>query len=345
MAYEIVRQESSEDPGRRSRLWDVDDINEVLEYDKGTRAIRSIQMHLLEIGNSKLKLSPYIFAKMSKLQFLDFYRKNDQDFFNLPKRLVSFPSELRYLRWKCYPMKSLPDNFSAAKLVILDLSGSKVQKLWDGVQKLNLGLCTSLITLTTYTHLCCLSDLNVGGCKDIREFSVTSENMIKLNLGGTCIKALPSTFGCQSKLEILSLTRSCIERLPSCIKNLTRLRCLDVRLCSEIQTIPELPLSLETLRAEKCKLLKTMLLPSAASEQFKENRKRVGFWNCLNLDEHSLMTIGLNVQINVIKFAYQHLSTQKHDHVENYDDYHDNYHSYQAMYVYPGSRIPDWFVC
>ncbi|TKY72745.1 hypothetical protein E2542_SST01490 [Spatholobus suberectus] len=68
------------------------------------------------------------------------------------------------------------------------------------------------------------------------------------------------------------------------------------------------------------------------------------FWNCLNLDEHSLVAIGLNTQINVIKFANHHLSTLNHDHVENYNDYDyaDNYHSYQAIYVYPGSSVPEW---
>ena len=34
MGREVVRQESSEDPGKRSRLWDFDDICDVLENDK-----------------------------------------------------------------------------------------------------------------------------------------------------------------------------------------------------------------------------------------------------------------------------------------------------------------------
>jgi hypothetical protein len=75
-----------------------------------------------------------------------------------------------------------------------------------------------------------------------------------------------------------------------------------------------------------------------------ENKKRIEFWNCLNLDELSLLNIGLNIQINLIKFAYQHLSTLEHDYYdESYVDYKDNYDSYQAVYVYHGSSVPDWF--
>jgi len=34
MGREVVRQESSENPGKRSRLWDHDDICDVLKNDK-----------------------------------------------------------------------------------------------------------------------------------------------------------------------------------------------------------------------------------------------------------------------------------------------------------------------
>jgi len=72
---------------------------------------------------------------MSNLQFLDFhgkYIRDDMDF--LPEGLEYLPSNIRYLRWKQCPLRSLPEKFSAKDLVILDLSDSCVQKLWDGMQ-------------------------------------------------------------------------------------------------------------------------------------------------------------------------------------------------------------------
>jgi len=170
---------------------------------------------------------------------------------------------------------------------------------------------------------------------------VTLEDIVELNLSFCPINALPSSFGCQSKLETLDLRFSEIESIPSNIKNLTRLRKLDIRDCSELLALPELPSSIEILLVE-CESLKTVLFPSTVAEQLKENKKRVEFWNCLNLDELSLINIGLNVQINLIKFAYQHLSTLEHD---DYVDYKDNFDSYQAMYVYPGISVPEWLEC
>jgi hypothetical protein len=86
----------------------------------------------------KLKLSPSTFANMRNLQFLYVPNVYDHDSFDLlPQGLHSMPPELRYLCWMHYPLKSLPDEFSAEKLVILDLSYSRVEKLWHGMQVRN----------------------------------------------------------------------------------------------------------------------------------------------------------------------------------------------------------------
>ncbi|KAL3038167.1 hypothetical protein AAZX31_01G114700 [Glycine max] len=388
MAWEIVRQESIEDPGNRSRLMDPNDIYEVLKYNKGTEAIRSIRADMSVIR--KLQLSPHIFTKMSKLQFLYFPSKYNQDGLSLlPHGLQSFPVELRYVAWMHYPLKSLPKNFSAKNIVMFDLSCSQVEKLWDGVQNLmnlkelkvsgsenlkelpdlskatnlevlDINICPrltsvspsilslnklkrlsiaycSLTKITSKNHLPSLSFLNLESCKKLREFSVTSENMIELDLSSTRVNSLPSSFGRQSKLKILRLRDSGINSLPSSFKNLTRLQYLTVYKSRELCTLTELPLSLKTLDATDCTSLKTVLFPSIA-QQFKENRKEVLFWNCLKLDEHSLKAIGLNAHINVMRFAYQHLSAPD----ENYDDYDRTYESYQVKYVYPGGIVPEW---
>lgn len=391
---EIVRQESSGDPGSRSRLWD-DDIYEVLKNDKGTEEIRSIWMPLPTLR--KMKLSPSTFSKMRNLQFLYVPNVYDQDGFDLlPQGLHSMPPELRYLCWMHYPLKSLPDEFSAEKLVILDLSYSQVEKLWHGMQnllnlkevlklfysrflkelpdfskalnlevldmhfcgqltsvhpsifslekleKLDLSHCTSLTKLTSDTHSSSLRYISLKFCKNIRKFSVTSENMIELDLQYTQINALPASFGRQTKLEILHIGNCSIESFPSCFKNLIRLQYLDIRYCLELQTLPELRQSLEVLHVRGCTSLEIVLFPSIP-EQFKENRNRVVFANCLKLDEHSLTNIVLNAQINIMKFAYQHVSASDHDFHNKFNDYKDHNDSYQALYAYPGNSVPKWF--
>lgn len=156
--------------------------------------------------------------------------------------------------------------------------------------------------------------------------------MIELDLQFTSINALPSSIGHQSKLETLHLGGTYIETLPTSLKHLTSLRHLDISYCWELRTLQELPPSHEKLDADGCISLETILFPSKVTEQLKENRKRVEFWNCLKLDDHSLKAIGLNAQINMMKLAYQHLSTK---------DDHQDYHV-EAFYVYPGSIVPEW---
>jgi hypothetical protein len=79
-----------------------------------------------------------------------------------------------------------------------------------------------------------------------------------------------------------------------------------------------------------------VLFPSIP-EQFNDNRNRVVFTNCLKLDEHSLANIVFNAQINIMKFAYKHVSASEHDFHNKFND------SYQALYVYPGNNVPEWF--
>lgn len=41
------------------------------------------------------------------------------------------PAELKYLQWKRCPLKTLPSEFCMQHLVVLDLSTSKIRKLWE----------------------------------------------------------------------------------------------------------------------------------------------------------------------------------------------------------------------
>ncbi|RYR39905.1 hypothetical protein Ahy_A09g045547 isoform B [Arachis hypogaea] len=398
-AYEIVRQESIEDPGKRSRLWDSNDIYQVLKADKGSEAIRSISAKL-PLLNKKLQLSPRVFAKMSNLQFLDIlapytcpsYFPQDQMSLYFPEGLESLPNELRLLVWLHYPMEALPTQFSAENLQILSLPVNRVKELWHQEQNLQslkvvvlecstqltespdfsnainlevLGLssslklihvhpsvfsleklttlylvnCVSLTSLISDTHLRSLRYLFLSGCTALKEFSVISMNMVYLYLEHTGIKQLPASIGIQSKLEKLNLANSTIEYLPETIKHLLRLRSLNLRDCRELQTLPELPPNIEDLNVEGCISLKTVLFPVTVAEQMKEERKKVAFWNCVALDQHSLEAIGLNAQLNIMK----HLSRFESDSYQDYDADYDA-DGATASYVYPGSRIPKWLL-
>lgn len=87
----------------------------------------------------KKKLIPGIFAEMSsRLQFLEISVENNDDLFDqvypLAEELQFLETELRFLCGLHYPLKSLPENFSTDKLVILKLQHGRMEKLWEGLK-------------------------------------------------------------------------------------------------------------------------------------------------------------------------------------------------------------------
>ncbi|WJX86497.1 hypothetical protein P8452_68803 [Trifolium repens] len=349
MAWEIVRKESDDDLGKQSRLLDPDDIYHILKNNKGSEAIKSLATDLSII--KELQLNPNVFAKMNKLQYLDIYSKGYScDFVQSRggcrvrelwqednKDLVN----LKYLKLGSSSyLVELPDLSSAANLEVIDLrlctalislhpSVFTLNKL----EKLDMGGCLSLRSLKSNIHLSSLRYLYLGGCTSLKEFSLTSKEMVKLNLELTGIKQLPSSIGLQIKLEKLLLGNSHIENFPKSVKLLTSLRHLGLQDCRKLQSLPELPSSLIALDASGCLSLENVTFPSTAIQMLKEKKTRVAFWNCLKLNEHSLKAMELNAQINMMKFAHQHISMSRS-------------HPYDAKgtYVYPGSNVPKWLV-
>ncbi|XP_042964361.1 disease resistance protein RPP2B-like [Carya illinoinensis] len=67
MGKEIVRQESSKEVGKRSRLWFHEDVRHVLEENTGTNKIEAILLDFPE-GDDMICLHSKAFMKMSNLR-------------------------------------------------------------------------------------------------------------------------------------------------------------------------------------------------------------------------------------------------------------------------------------
>ncbi|GAU32120.1 hypothetical protein TSUD_358040 [Trifolium subterraneum] len=334
---------------------------------KGSEAIRSLAIDVSTI--KELQLHPKVFAKMNKLRYLDIYSNGYLRWARFPLESLpcSFSGEnlvvldlqysrvrklwhddhkdlanLKYLKLgSSSDLLELPDLSNAKNLEVIDLrlcTGLKSVHpsvfTLNKLKKLDLGGCFSLRSFRSNTRFSSLHYLSLAGCPALNEFSVISKDMVMLNLELTGIKQLPSTIGLQTKLEKLLLAHSYIENLPESIKLLPGLRHLDLRHCRKLRSLPELPSSLITLNASDCVSLENVTFPSTAVQILKEDKRRVAFWNCLKLDQHSLKAIGLNAQINIKKFARQHISISRD---------HDDYDA-QGTYVYPGSSVPEWLV-
>ncbi|XP_029125539.1 TMV resistance protein N [Cajanus cajan] len=183
MGQEIVHQESIKDPGRRSRLWKHDEVYEVLKYNKGTDDVEGIIFNL-DTLTEDLCLSSDFLAKMPR-----------------------------------FCLESLPSNFCAEQLVELDLSLSKVKRLWDGVQDLS-NLKT--ILLYDFPGLVEIPDLSMArklerisliDCISLRELHPSITSLPKL----TELELIRWRFDCVAQF-ILPVERY-IEILKGYVKN------------------------------------------------------------------------------------------------------------------------------
>lgn len=133
LGREIVRQESINDPGKRSRLWHHKEIYKILSENRGTEAIQGICLDMSKVKD--INLEPNTFTKMPNLRILKFYSSMNEE----NKCKVSYfqgPgfTEVRYLHWHGYPLKSLPSNINPEKLISLEIPHSNIEQLSDGVQ-------------------------------------------------------------------------------------------------------------------------------------------------------------------------------------------------------------------
>ncbi|CAL2276109.1 unnamed protein product [Prunus armeniaca] len=184
MAWEIVRQESYDDIGQRSRLWLRNDILHVLANNTGTEAIEAMVLCLPKV--EEVHWNPEAFSKMSKLKVLQF------DNLIISPGPKTLPNSIRILEWRCYPSKFLPPSFQPEFLTKLSLPHSEIVQLWNGVKyignlkSLDLSFSRNLIRTPDFTGTPNLETFNVMGCTNLVEIhpSISVLKRLKtLNLG------------------------------------------------------------------------------------------------------------------------------------------------------------------
>ncbi|XP_014504979.1 TMV resistance protein N-like [Vigna radiata var. radiata] len=136
MGKEIVRQECPQYHEKRSRLFKVNEIHEVLKKNKGLDAIQCILLHLREI--KEVIIHGQAFEKMDNLRMLivNDYEDLHKSKVVLASSLVSLPDTLKILFWKDFPQRSLPPNFCPENLVRLEMPNCHLEQLWEEDQSL-----------------------------------------------------------------------------------------------------------------------------------------------------------------------------------------------------------------
>ncbi|KAH9782326.1 ADP-ribosyl cyclase/cyclic ADP-ribose hydrolase [Citrus sinensis] len=216
----------------------------------GTEKIEGICLDMSKV--KEIHLNPNTFTKMPKLRFLKFYSSS---FNGENKCKVSYLqdfgfSEVKYLHWHGYPLKSLPSNLSAEKLVLLEVPDNDIEQLWDCVKhysKLNQIIHAAYNKLiakapnpTLMPRLNKLVILNLRGSKSLKSLPsgiFNLEFLTKLDLSGCPkLKRLPEISS--GNISWLFLRGTAIEELPSSIERLLRLGFLDLSNCKRLKSLP-----------------------------------------------------------------------------------------------------------
>ncbi|GAY48932.1 hypothetical protein CUMW_115420 [Citrus unshiu] len=317
MGQTIVREES-EEPGKRSRLWDHEDVYDVLTKNKGTEVIEGI---FLDLSKTKeIRMSSEAFANMSNLKWLKFYIPEHCDVSTMSVRvhldqvLKYLPEKLRYLHWHGYPLKILPFYFEPEYLIELNLPYSEVRQIWAGKKEaLNLKF------------------VDLRNSQFLTRIPQPSE--------------IPN-------LRKLDLRETAIENVPS----LPELRYLHLGNCKMLQSLSELPLFLEMLIASNCKRLQSLPKRPLCPQELDTSIMKIlpvplkqssrvfmnfNFSNCLKLNENRNIEILADSKERMQDMIVQSLKQCQQAFRDSDEEFA---HAVDVALCLPGSKIPDWFI-
>ncbi|XP_076918216.1 TMV resistance protein N-like [Bidens hawaiensis] len=305
MGKNIVRREHPDEPHKHSRLWVLEEIEQVMSDNSGSEAARCIDLEItpsifLEgLGNMK-KLRCLIVNDERKYMF-------SHDCVKIDEARRYFPNSLRYLYWYEYPHWCLPKMFEANNLVALELPKSKIEQLWEGgkvmkklkfldlsrtklrsldlgltpkLESLNLQFCTDLVKL--HVHGGCLKSLvylNLGWCERLKSISFIEklESLEVVHIDRLNLREYSHIFTglyINSLLEI-HLSFNGIEEIPSSIGNFRKLVSLHLVRCGRINSLPGSICSLQHLT--------TLDLDSTGIEQMPEELGQLEYLEYLDL--------------------------------------------------------------
>ncbi|KAF3627539.1 TMV resistance protein N [Capsicum annuum] len=214
--------------GERSRLWNAEDVKEVMVDNTGTMAVEGIWFTFIQrlcfsreaMKNMKRLRILYICSFISPIDREDAVCDSNCD----DGSIEYLPNNLRWFVWHEYPWKSLPENFEPQRLVHLDLQWSSLCDLWTkrkeilpSLRWLHLSYSENLMRTPDFTGMPKLEYLDLGNCTRLEEVHPSLEccgRLIRLNL--YCCKNLMS-FPCVNveSLEHLNL-EDCfrLEKFP-----------------------------------------------------------------------------------------------------------------------------------
>ncbi|GAY34031.1 hypothetical protein CUMW_276360, partial [Citrus unshiu] len=244
-------------------IWGIGGIGKTTIAGTGTEAIKGISLDMNKV-NRKIHMDSFAFSKMPKLRFLKFYGFENKCMVSHLDGVLF--AELRHLEWQQYPLKTL--NIHAENLVSLKMPFSKVEQLWDDVQrfleipscntdgstgierlgscKLVLKECSNIESLPS--SLCMfksLTSLEIVDCQNFKRLPDELGNLEALKtltVDGTAIREVPKSLGQLPLLYSLQLKKcSELEYISSNIFKLKSDMLIEISNCSNLKRFLEIP--------------------------------------------------------------------------------------------------------
>ncbi|KAL6179728.1 hypothetical protein ACLB2K_046400 [Fragaria x ananassa] len=241
MGKEIVRKESPNDAGRRSRIWLHEDVYRVLTENTGSKEVKGIRVELP--SEDEICLSAKCFKKMKNLQL----------FININARFSGevnyLPNQFRFLDWPGFPAQSLPSDFNPQKLVKLNMPNSRILRLGQGLKNMQNLKSLSFKSCKFLTELVYF---DLEECCNLKMFPrmVNMKSLDYISFRG-CRRLVnfPEIVGRMESLDIMDLSGTAIKELPSSIGyHLFNLPRLDLWNCQNLETLPFSIYELQQLR-------------------------------------------------------------------------------------------------
>ncbi|KAK3430965.1 hypothetical protein EUGRSUZ_E02177 [Eucalyptus grandis] len=255
MGMDIVNQES-DDPRRRSRLWQQDDVVDVLSSEENC-AVKAIVFKPPE--PIEMCISHDAFTKMRRLRLLILH--NVHDSFQGP---ICLPNELRWVEWNgC--ARHIPEFSSGPKkLVGLNISKGNITRVikqfkdFQNLKYITFGYCVELVRIPDLSYTPNLEELYFHNCKNLVEAHKSLAYLDKLRVlsFSECyeLSAFPNELkfpNIPHKLEALdwlSLHGTAIKELPASIENLVSLKYMWLSKCKNLVSLPSSIYKLQNLR-------------------------------------------------------------------------------------------------
>ncbi|KAL3740403.1 hypothetical protein ACJRO7_021652 [Eucalyptus globulus] len=315
LGREIVREENQKEPQNRSRLWDYEEVQRVLNHNKGTGKIEGINFRE---GTGRIYAEKQ-FKNLTSLRFLHL------DGAHLRGDFKDSMEELRWLRWPYCLANFEVNNFCVKELTVLELQKSEINEKWGGwsffkmakkLKYLDLSYCRRLENtdfLSAFEKLevlilCCCDrlkriDASIEDTEGLLRSELCSSYALHLAVGADagaecpiplfCLGELPAEIGKLKSLRQLDLSGTpSLSALPNSIGSLENLEILDI-FTSGIEELPNGIGSLRKLRelrASYCENLKWILVESMAN---LSSLRRLDFLYCFKLQSLPELPSGL----------------------------------------------------